>query len=226
MLPARPELSESDTESEISNWDSKGEAGLNEAAKLLNDLCDNHEQRNEPTSDPTPVAGQLEAKVEISRVRAQSATRVNKAIIEPTPDNTVQSSTSDRRSWLSITTLPNIEKALVRGRCAICNFQANKLRRTKLHIRQHYTLHICPCKLFSPLRDTIYRHQRQGRCALHHSEICKVDRELYAQLCKHVGWMDPPKLGKCVPTQQRTKEDNNQGEKSTTPIRILKLRAG
>ena len=53
-----------------------------------------------------------------------------------------------------------------------------------------------------------------------------MDKELYTELCKHVGWVDPPEFGKCVPTQQGPKRDNKQDEKSTAPIRILQLCTG
>ena len=49
-----------------------------------------------------------------------------------------------------------------------------------------------------------------------------MDKAIYSELCNHVGWTDPPRFGKCVPTQQGTK----QTTQTTTPICIQKLRDG
>ena len=98
----------------------------------------------------------------------------------------------------------------MQGRCTLCEFQARELRCTKLHSRQHYTLHMCPCQMFSPSRDTIYRHQKFGRCAGQHSRVYEVDKDSYNDFCKYMGWANPPRFGNCVPTQRGTKTSSNK----------------
>ena len=64
--------------------------------------------------------------------------------------------------------------------------------------------------MFSPSRDTIYRHQRYGRCAGHHPQIFEVDKDTYTEFCKYIGRANPPRFGNCVPTQRGTKPTPNK----------------
>ena len=248
IMPPKPDLLESDV-SDIEDWDDSSEGeGVDEAANMLDELCQQpavNEQTTpnistpnistqiiEPTCNPTLVAGNVGIKVVLPRVQAPSPTRVSKIHTEPTPDSTKHKSThkAAKEKWLSSTTLRNIEAAVVQGQCKICDLQANELRRTKLHARQHFTLHMCKCKLFSPSRDTIYRHQRQGRCPLQQDDIYEVDKESYPAFCQHIGWTDPPKFGRCVPAKQGPKRVSKptptRTTPSSTPIGIYTVRAG
>ena len=246
ILPPKPDLLASDI-SDIEDWDSESEAGIEEAAKVLDSLCqinssiepatsNNNESTlinttlTEPTIDPTlAVVGKTSLKVDIPRIRAPSPPRVNRVDAEPSPDSTKPTSTptATREKWLSKATPHNIETAITQGRCKVCHWQANELHRTKLHTRQHYTLHMCKCRLISPSRDTIYRHQHQGRCPLQQTNIFKVDKETYGEFCHFIGWTDPPTFGRCVPTRQGPKRvDNSSKQAITTPIPTLKLRTG
>ena len=93
---------------------------------------------------------------------------------------------------------------------------------------------MCKCKLFSPSRDTIYRHQCQGQCAIQHQQIYEVDKASYNAFCKYIGWVDPPTFGQCVPAKQGPKRLVNTlttpKNASTTPTppstAPLKLRTG
>ena len=93
----------------------------------------------------------------------------------------------------------------------------NEVRRTKLHSRQHFTLHIRKCQLFSPSRDTIYRHQKYGRCALQHTYIYEVDKDTCTDFCEVIGWTNLPRFGKCVPTKLGSKAANTRTTTITTP---------
>ena len=143
MLPAKPELLDLDNENSIDDWDSESDADLEQAAQMLDDLCNNNEHDKEmlveqntvSTPESTPVVGQMATKVEIPPIMAPTPTRVNKIVVEAEQSNTREALAANRKSWLSANSSNNIEKALVRGRCALCNFQANEPRRTKLHIR-------------------------------------------------------------------------------------------
>ena len=248
IQPAKPELLESD-DSEINDWDSDdSESGVDEAAMKLDKLC----QHDDPTplvsthlvsaqtvstpnvaaTKPIHVVGSTDSG--IPRVRAPSPIRVNKVKASHPTSNTEPTSTIHKERWLSNTTLAKIEAAIKLGRCTICELQANELRRTKIHVRQHFTLHMCKCKLFSPSRDTIYRHQRQGRCSIQHKYIYEVDKESYDKFCQYIGWTEPPKFGHCVPAKQgrrpthpaSTPNTKRVGTTLSTPIEPLKLRVG
>ena len=240
----KPELLESDI-SDIDDWDSEGsESGVDEAASRLDELCQqdlstpNTAQHtttptNATTNESTLVVGKVDSN--IPRVKAPSPIRINKMETTPPLEDSEPAPTTKRERWLTDTTLRQIEASVQQGKCTICDLQANELRRTKLHVRQHYTLHMCKCKLFSPSRDTIYRHQRQGRCAIQHQQIYEVDKASYNMFCKYIGWTDPPTFGQCVPAKQGPRKPVNTSipppprNTSTTPTppnTTLKLRVG
>ena len=33
-----------------------------------------------------------------------------------------------------------------------------------------------------------------------HTHIYEVDRDTYTDFCEFIGWTDPPRIGRCVPT--------------------------
>ena len=164
--------------SDIDDWDSEdSESGVDKAAQRLDEFCQHISALDNPTpfptADPPSVAGDTRARTAIPRVRAPSPVRVKKMDVGSTHNDTDEPTTTDtiKERWLTNSTLNKIETAVKQGRCSICHLQANKLRCTKLHARQHFTLHMCQCKVFSLSRDTIYRQQRQGRCPTQHQHI-------------------------------------------------------
>ena len=61
------------------------------------------------------------------------------------------------------------------------------------------------------------------------TNICEVDKSTYQELCEHLIWVDPPKFGRCVPTQHGSKKGNEQDPTPPAhppPIPPLKLRRG
>ena len=81
---------------------------------------------------------------------------------------------------------------------------------------------MCKCQLFSPSRDTIYRHQKYGRCALKHKYIYEVDKATCTDFCTFIGWTDPPRFEKCNPTKRGPKAVTT----STTAFNTYQLPAG
>ena len=82
---ARPDLLESDDSiSEISDWDSEGEAELDKATTVLDDIC----SQQRPTSDQQPnehsttttlvTTTQIKARAKPPRVKAPSPVRISK----------------------------------------------------------------------------------------------------------------------------------------------------
>ena len=93
-MPTKPELLDSDC-SDIDSWDSGSETKINEAAQMLDELCNNDNEMDIDNTEPTNnnvnvatlvstlVAGQpAVVKVSIPRVRAPSLIRTNKVELD------------------------------------------------------------------------------------------------------------------------------------------------
>ena len=115
----KPKMLESDV-SDISEWDGESDTEIEQAAKMLDDMC-SQQSATDPTSDienPT----QTVAKVTIPRVRAPSPILANKVGMEVTSSSTTKSTPTTREKWLSDETLHKLATAVVQGRCTLCDF--------------------------------------------------------------------------------------------------------
>ena len=133
------------------------------------------------------MATQIEAKVMLPRVKAPSPVCINKVEAEAAISNTTKPTTPVKGRWLTKNTQHQIEAVVMQGHCTQCNFKANELPRTRLHSRQHYTLHLCKCQMFSPSGNAIYLIQKYGRCALQHTYVYEVEKDTYAEFCLLLG---------------------------------------
>ena len=71
-----------------------------------------------------------------------------------------------------------------RNRCQECTFISSR-RKVHVHVRQHYTKHLCPCGYRSTLYDTVLQHQQHGGCQQNATKIYKVDGDSYADVLRH-----------------------------------------
>jgi hypothetical protein len=127
--------------------------------------------------------------------------------------------TSDT-AWVTAETVEQIKKALgsdTRGYfCNICEWRGSR-KRTRVHIKQHFTVYLCPCGLAKVSRDSIYDHQmsktklREGGHGSNPGNIFEVDNESYVTFRSHHPTIGPQEFPRLPPTHSGRTQGRKKG---------------
>lgn len=115
--------------------------------------------------------------------------------------------------WVSPDTNQKVERAVKEENgswsCTECGHHGSR-RRIRIHVRQPFSMMLCPCQFQHSSRDSVYDHQvTNGRTIKHggaDGPVYVVDEAEYDRLIARMGWTNPPPFGPCLPGTDKVRK--------------------
>ena len=110
-----------------------------------------------------------------------------------------------KEEWTTLMTSEALQRNTIKtgaetGKCGLCDFKGS-LKRTRIHVKQHYVRYFCSCLYTSSSRETVRQHRTNHAKKGNHHSLYSVDSDSFRDFCKATGWTNPPTFTPCQPVK-------------------------